>query len=72
MRKRKEKEGARRRRTNVVVEWMEKIYMSKTKFGHFFFFLIKEESPKIQKKKPKARKRRRRKLQTHLKISCVD
>jgi len=36
------------------------------------FFLIKEESPKIQKKKPKARKRRRRKLQTHLKISCVD
>jgi len=71
MRKRKEKEGARRRRTNVVVEWMEKIYMSKTKFGHFFF-LIKEESPKIQKKKPKARKRRRRKLQTHLKISCVD
>jgi len=70
MRKRKEKEGARRRRTNVVVEWMEKIYMSKTKFGHFF--LIKEESPKIQKKKPKARKRRRRKLQTHLKISCVD
>jgi len=36
MRKRKEKEGARRRRTNVVVEWMEKIYMSKTKFGHFF------------------------------------